>query len=104
MSSAASISFESGTVAPANEWDAFCREHQIEHSPNTVGGNVYYAGQVEVRYAAGKLRFSTYWLGSAMRDVARLALLAWQRWGGSLEADPEIRQCLGGDTIKENAS
>lgn len=103
MSSAASISFErlprdTGTIGvTGDEWHAFCREHQIEHSPNTIGGNVYYAGEVEVHYAVHMLRFSTYWGGKAMSNAARLALLAWRRWGGSLEADPEIRKLVWGE-------
>ena len=105
MSSAANISFESDTIGvPADEWDDFCREHQIKHSPQTVGDNVYYAGEVEVHYAVHELRFSTYWFGNAMRDVARLTRLAWRRWGGSLAADPEIRKLMCRDMGKEDAA
>jgi hypothetical protein len=47
MSSVANISFESGTIGvPTPEWDDFCREHQIKHSPQTVDGDVYCAGEV----------------------------------------------------------
>ena len=103
MSSAANITFEPGTVGvPAEEWQAFCREHRLEHSPLTVGGSVYYQGGhdgVEVTYHEHTLRFSTYWFGNAMRDVARLAKIAWRRWGGQLSADPEIRKLM----IKEDA-
>jgi len=98
MSSAATITFEPDTVGiPAEEWQAFCREHRLEHSPQTVGGNVYYQGGlggVEVHYAEHRLIFSTYWFGNAMRDVAKLAKTAWRRWGGNLSADPEIRKLV----------
>ena len=95
MSSAANITFEPDTVGvPAEEWQTFCREHRLEHSPQTVGGNYYYAGEVEVRYAEHMLNFSTYWFGNSMREVARLAKIAWRRWGGSLSADPEIRKLM----------
>ncbi len=108
MSSAANISFEPGTIGvPADEWQSFCREHHIEHSPQTVGGNVYYQGGlegVEVHYAEHELRFSTYWFGNAMRDVARLAKSAWRRWGGDLSADPEIRKLMCREMGKEDAA
>jgi hypothetical protein len=103
MSSAANITFETDTVGvPAAEWQEFCREQRLEHSPQTVGGNVYYQGGhdgVEVTYHEHALRFSTYWFGNAMRDVARLAKIAWRRWGGKLSADPEIRKLM----IKDDA-
>jgi hypothetical protein len=64
-------------------------------------GNKYYAGGfdgVEVHYAMHELRFSTYCLGSAIPDVARLAMIAWQRWGGEVSADPEVRRVVYKDT------
>ncbi len=95
MSSGATITFDPDTIGvSADEWQKFCTEHAIEHSPQTVGGNVYYFGGrdgVEVHYAEHKLRFSTYFCGRAMPDVARLALIAWRLWGGDLSAAPEIR-------------
>jgi hypothetical protein len=95
MSSAATITFEPDTVGvPTKEWQSFCQEHCIKHSPQTIGGNVYYAGEVEVHYTRHDLHFSTFWMGSAIPDVARLAMLAWRRWGGQLTADPEIRKTI----------
>ncbi|HSX22574.1 MAG TPA: hypothetical protein VLE97_07360 [Gaiellaceae bacterium] len=98
MSSAANITFEKDTIGvPADEWQSFCAEHQIKHSPQTVGGNVYYAGGiggVEVHYERHALRFSTYWMGGAIPGVARLAMTAWKRWGGYLSADPEVRGAM----------
>lgn len=92
VSSAANITFEPDTIGvPADEWQRFCQEHHIEHSPQTVGGNVYYADAVEVHYAMHELRFSTYWRGGAVPEVARLAMIAWRRWGGQISADPEVR-------------
>ena len=95
MSSAADITFARDTVGvPADEWQHFCEEHHIKHSPQTAGGTVYYAGEVEVRYVERWLCFSTRHGGRAMEDVARLAMIAWHRWGGSLTADPEIRNFM----------
>lgn len=98
MSSAAHISFEPGTNSvTADEWQVFCRKHGLEHSPQTVGGNVYYCGGlggVEVHYSSWMVSFLTYQGGKAMPDVARLTKHAWRRWGGSLLADPEIRKLM----------
>jgi hypothetical protein len=95
MSSAANIEFDPETLGiPSEEWRAFCTEHALVHNPRVVGGNVYYGGyddQVEATYDEHALCFSTYQGGRAMPDVARLAALAWCRWGGQLTADPEIR-------------
>lgn len=105
MSSAANITFKSDTVGvPADAWKKFCAQHRLRHSPQTVGGNVYYDEDrgykgVEVVYSQHQLRFSTYQGGSAMSDVARLATIAWRRWGGRLTADPEIRAFM--DTTKK---
>jgi hypothetical protein len=97
MSSAANITFEPDTIGVSiNEWQEFCKEHQIEHSPHTMGGNVYYAGDVEISYDKHWVRFSTYWGGAAIPDVARLAMIAWRRWGGNLSADPEVAQATRG--------
>ena len=42
MSSAATLTFESDTSSvPADEWKIFCTSPRVEHSPQTVGGNVY---------------------------------------------------------------
>jgi hypothetical protein len=99
MSSAANITFESDTIGvPPDQWSAFCAAHDIVHSPQTVGGNIYYHGGfggVEAAYHSEHwVSFSTYHGGRAMGDVARLAMLAWRRWGGKLSADPEIRSLL----------
>lgn len=107
MSSSAYIKFDPGSIGiPVVEWKEFCAEHNIVHSPRTIGGNVFYAGQVEIWWnwlgtreelptrdiskPAMSLAFSTFFQGSAVPDVARLACLSWQRWGGDLQAAPEV--------------
>jgi hypothetical protein len=95
VSSAANITFDADTIGvPADQWESFCQEHRIEYSPQTVGGNVYYQGSIEVHYAVHELRFSTFWMSGAIPGVARLARIAWKRWGGYLSADPEVRQAM----------
>jgi hypothetical protein len=87
MSSAACITFDPDTLGvPADPWQEFCAEYAIVHSPQTVGGNVYYASYasaVEVYYTVHKLVFSTYGGGRAIPEIARLAKIAWFRWGHS---------------------
>lgn len=106
MSSAATITFDPGTLGVSGlEWAQFCQEHAIKHSPQTIGGNVYYySANVEIKYFESSLRFSTYLHGSTMKDVARLAMSAWTRWGGCLTADPEIRNRMNVMAITERAS
>jgi hypothetical protein len=101
MSSSASIEFEPDTIGiSAGEWRRFCDEFDIRHSPQTVGGDVYYAGDVELCYQEHELRISTYQGGPATRGVARLGMLAWLRWGGQLRADPEVRALACGPVVE----
>lgn len=111
MSSAAYINWDLDTdPLPLDEWEKFCREYEINYSPETNSKNVYYfggRGAVECHFgdqnfegegplpAAHLVYFSTYHFGEAMPDVARIAFAAWKRWGGSLSADPEIRAHMG---------
>lgn len=95
MSSAATLTFDPDTIGVSiDEWKAFCAEHALVHSPQTISGDVYYAGEVEVHYATYRLIFSTYWHGAAVPAVTRLALIAWRRWGGQISASPEIRRLV----------
>lgn len=98
MSSGATIEFDPmETRVESDEWIEFCAEHGIAYSPNTVGGNIYYAGGhagVEIEFDPRRLRFSTFHMGKACDEVARITLLAWLRWGGDLSADPEIRALI----------
>lgn len=50
-------------------------------------------------HAPHAIIFSTYWYGNALSKVAHLALLAWQRWGETLSADPEVRMLMGSWTL-----
>jgi hypothetical protein len=104
MSSAAILTFKPDTVGvPIDEWRAFCAKHALVHSPRTFGDNVYYANKVEAHYAVHRLVFSTYWCGATIPEVTRLAMIAWQRWGGEISADPEVRRLVykGGRDMSE---
>lgn len=48
MSSTMYIKFEK--AIPLTEWNEFCKRNHVEYSPNTVGRNVYYLGQVEMNF------------------------------------------------------
>lgn len=99
MSSAATIEFEDDESfrVGADKWSVFCSEFGLEHSPRTVGGNVWYVGGfggVECTYTPTRIVFSTLFGGEYIPDVARLAMEAWLRWGGDLHADLEIRDSI----------
>ena len=95
MSSAAYIEFEEQELGVDQAtWALFCTSNDLVHSPRTMGGNVWDwdgLGGVEVHYEQRRIRFSTFFHGKHMPHVARLALQAWVAWGGTLQADQEIR-------------
>lgn len=120
MSSAATLSWDEDEGIPRSKWVAFCEQHSITYSPNTVGRNVFHAGSVEIVFGEGsflplpvlpngrldfdaaeppayaeRIRFSTFHMGEAMTEVAALAWAFWLEHGGGLAADPEIRLLLG---------
>lgn len=97
MGSAAFIHLEHGECVERETFDQWCAEAGIVFSPDTVGGDTYYAGEVEVTF--GKVRderqtltISTFFMGSAMPQVAAIAYAAWLRFGGDLSASPEVRR------------
>jgi hypothetical protein len=114
MSSSAHLNFDE--PLPLEGWEPFAAKHGLRFNPHVVGRNAYRCGPIEVSFGeidrgeepklpdgridfdairppneATRVWFSTYFLGSGCRDVARLALAAWQRFGGSLDAAPEIQ-------------
>jgi len=100
------LSFERGAGGiPLREWQAFCVDHDIKHTPHIGNGNIFYHGDVEIAYAwrdetvkrgralpprAYSLSFSTSEDGTALGRVAKLACFAWRRWGGTVTAAPEV--------------
>lgn len=91
------------------DWQKFCSQEEIEHSPYTVGGNVYYfggLGGVEIWFGKGsqydkrppysppagarEISVKTYWMGRAMPYVAKVAKKIIQRFGAEWTADMEL--------------
>lgn len=107
MSSAIYVKFDQEEGIDAARWQAFCGAHGIAHSPRTVGGNVFYAGDVEVTFGEGlpgripeyaeHVTFSTYFLGPAVPEVADLARAFWLEFGGAVEAAEELRGLFASD-------
>lgn len=98
MSSAITVVFEDGfrDTVSLGDWQAFCVRHGIVHSPRTIGGNTYYADDIQITVQDGEVTFSTYHMGSAMPEVAAIAADFWVRFGGSVEADEEMRPLFTG--------
>lgn len=74
-------------------WAGFCAAHRLEHSPRTIGGNVWYWGGlsgVQVVWCPRHIVVSTFFMGPRLQDVARIAALVWCRFGGRLEASEEV--------------
>lgn len=117
MSSAIYLSF--ATPITLEAWLAFCAEHGIVYSPHTVGRATFYQGDVEIHFGesnwadlprlpdgrwdfdaarpfptAEKITVSTFWMGAALPDVARVALAITERWAGPMEYDPELTRYL----------
>jgi hypothetical protein len=106
MGSAVVFRFAEDEGVEGERWASFCAAHSIVHSPATIGGNIFYAGEVEVTFGehsygsipeyAEYVSFSTYFLGSAMPEAVTLALAFWLEFGGAMDADPELRGLIVG--------
>lgn len=104
---------------PLEDWVVFCNEQDITYSPQTVGRNVFYAGDVEISFGdqnlaplpqlpdgrldfsaaspgslASEITVSTFWMGKAIPDVARIAKLILGRWSGTMQCDPELTRFM----------
>jgi hypothetical protein len=104
MSSTAFLTFDNGEEIPLADWQKLASEYHLQHRPEVVGGNTYQVGEVQVRFGdnpiadnlpADQITFSTYFMGAGLRHVAALTVAAWKRFGGSLDAAPEIRNLIG---------
>lgn len=97
------------------DWDKFCKKHHIEYSPQTVGRNVYYCGQVQVQFGemsfkrdeppetASKITVSTFHcsLGGNLESVAHIANLIENKFKTKKSCDPEFKFLLDGKITKE---
>lgn len=107
MSSAIYLSFPE--PIPLNEWQAFCYANGIEHSPRTIGGNVYYFGDVQIvfdasNFGAGEaipstnaITVSTYFMRNLV-GVATMVKLILAHWIGSYESDDELKGLMADET------
>jgi hypothetical protein len=118
MSSDASLSFDEGEEIELEAWQAFAAGHELTYDPHVVGQNTYKHARlpIQVRFGVASrtpesgpdgridwlacrppenarvITFSTFWMDAALTDVAQMAIAAWQEFGGSLDAAPEIRR------------
>jgi hypothetical protein len=91
MSSSIHIKFDGDGLSFA-DFDDFIADYRLAASH---GGGAT-SGQVELTAIEqdGHIKqavFSTYHLGEEMPRVAMLARAFWQRFGGSVDASPELR-------------
>ena len=94
MSSARSaVYIHADAPITAPEWETFCAENRIIYSPKTIGGNIYYRGDTEIRFSANHVTVSTYWKGNLL-GVASVARAILARWSARFEFDKELRTLM----------
>ena len=96
MSSSIFVTFDAGEGISLPDWKLFSDEHLIEYR----SGTTYRAGQVEIELADAvrnsgnpvvhHFTFFTFWMGEEMPRVAELARAFWMRFGGKVQASPEL--------------
>jgi hypothetical protein len=98
VSSTISIEFDPLDEGVSREkWETWAREHGLRFEP---GNGNWYGGegraQIEAGYAGPQrsIRFSTFWQGPGMGELAQLALLAWTEFGGAMSASPELSRLV----------
>ncbi len=118
MSSAVYITFNIPILI--EEWENFCKEHEIIFSPHTVGSNVFYRGKVQVVFgnptwkesigfkqgefpekciqkAAEGITVSSYW-GTNLDKIAKVAKEIKTMWNPRIKyirMDPEMEPICG---------
>jgi hypothetical protein len=114
------LTFEEGEEISLERWLRFASKHSLTFDPHVVGQNTFKHGEqyVSVQFGqdgskpdsgsdgrvdfslckppptAQRVLFTTTWMSSSVPDVAKLAIAAWQLFGGVLDADPEIRMLV----------
>ena len=91
MSSAVYLKFDK--AIDRKSFDLFCSKNEIEFSPNTVGGNVYYyggIGGVEIVFRESEITVSSFW-GRNLLSIAHIAKKLRSEFGGIYDCDPELR-------------
>lgn len=114
MSSAATITIdEDDEPVGLEDWLKLCRRVGLVYRENVSTQNVFYMGDVEVAFGdrgtvqrsasghpdwstakppseARRIRVGTYWMGESIPQVSALAVMIARKFGGRLEANPEI--------------
>jgi hypothetical protein len=101
MPSSVYLTWDTGEGVSRESWSAFCEAHGIMK----VGHQIFRIGEIEATMwsvddnapnpsTIGNITLSTYWCGSALADLARLAWALWLEHGGKMQADLELRHAL----------
>jgi hypothetical protein len=101
--------FSADEPIPLADFEAWCKAVGATYSPNTVGGNAWYHGDLEVTFGdptyrdrwqdnrppsrATRATISTYHRGN-VRGVAALALSFWVGFHVAMKADPEVKHAV----------
>lgn len=101
MSSAIYLKFERSISK--KDFDKFCENNEIIYSPNTIGGNVYYKGDVEIQYKEKEITVSTYHftVGGNLPPVVEVAKCILSEFYGRYECDPEFNEIMK-ESIRNN--
>jgi hypothetical protein len=122
VSSCIYVTFDEDEGVTGEAWTEFCREHGIRYSPQTVGQNVFYAGDVEIHFGAKdgtaptlrpgggydwdtakppdyaeEITFRTVY-GHALERLAELARTFWLQFGGAVCAEETLRHLFATGT------
>jgi hypothetical protein len=114
MSSAIYLKFKEPITL--SDWEAFCTSREIEYSPATVGGNVFYRRDVEIHFGdpsyktyippfrppreAKEICVSTFWMGD-LEAVTKAARAILERWTGIWGADPELEKSMAHESAQK---
>ena len=90
MSTAVHITIEPGSeAAELDAWRAWAAPNGLVEGP---GWGPWRKGpEIEADYSARGVTFSTFYMGDQTAEVIRLALAFWLRFGGQMDAPPEVK-------------
>ena len=93
------VRFENAAGVTAQEWQAFCAEHEIVHEGRDLwllGGRAgikceFGLAHLSDERSVTQVLFTTTWGGVQPARMAELARAFWVRFGGSMWADEQTR-------------
>ena len=98
MSSSVFITFDARDEGVSRaKWDAWTEGHHLEQTPGTgEHGHTWRSGPgIEVDYHnKRRFTFSAFYMSDEVPELIRLALDFWTKFGGDLDAAPEIRTMI----------